>query len=121
MDYNIKGIKEAIELIEDLDNHEGCMGGGYCHIVTDDYNLLDSHIDSCLEDCKKNEWDIPEESRIFCIKVLNSLKKLQLIERHIALVIPETIDFIFNELFYIENEDIWYRIDEYGEVEEIDF
>ena len=49
-------ITAARILNEEL--HEIHLAGGYCHIVTDDYNIEDHHIDFCLKEAIEGEDDI---------------------------------------------------------------
>lgn len=78
--------KEIIKCCKDVkelyDSEDGSVGG-YGHIVFDDGNLEDSHIEFCLVKAINNEYkkDICEDTRLKSILALQSMLKLNYIER----------------------------------------
>jgi hypothetical protein len=64
--------------------------GGYAHIVIDDWNLEDEHIEYCIEAANKrsHSW-VSEESRQASLLALSSLKALSEGERYTAMAITE--------------------------------
>ena len=53
-------IEIAKRLIKEL--YEECPLGGYGHIVFDDYNVEDGHVDWCISEAEKGGYDFIEES-----------------------------------------------------------
>ena len=81
-------VKKAVDMICILYDYPCCSSGGYAHIVTDDYNLEDTHIDFCIAEAKKGNYEfIDEQGRKLCLKVLNQMKKLSKEERYTALAL----------------------------------
>lgn len=66
--------------------------GGYAHIVIDDWNLENEHIEYCIEAANKrsHSW-VSEASRLVSLQVLAKLKDLSLEERYTAMAIAEGI------------------------------
>lgn len=81
---------EAARLINLLYFHDGCSVGGYGHIVFDDWNIEDGHIDFCISQAKEGAFDfIDKEATDFNIKTLEYFKTLTEDERYSALAIVE--------------------------------
>lgn len=82
----------ALESIKELYNTPDGDVGGYAHIVTDDGNIEDGYIESCLDDAHNARYNefLCEETRIASIKCLNALKNLSEEERE------EVIEKYFN-------------------------
>ncbi len=47
--------------------------GGYLHIVTDDGNIEDGHIDFCMNEIQKNEDNYPYHLLLVCTAILELL------------------------------------------------
>lgn len=52
-------IRECAKLIDDLYNYPEGGVGGNLHIITDDWNIDDEHIQFCQDQVDKNDYDIP--------------------------------------------------------------
>lgn len=95
-------VEKAADLVRKLYNQPGCGAGGYAHIVTDDWNLKDNHIDFCIQETDKAENEgMSEESKQVCLDVLNQFKKLSLDERYSALAI---VDGFIPYVYFAPNE-----------------
>lgn len=68
------------ELISCLYNLEGCCTGGLAHIVTDDNNIEDHHIQFVLDECNKEENKNREEVGLVKL-ICEELLKLSINER----------------------------------------
>ena len=82
-------VRRAAASIEELYDHPDCCVGGYAHIVTDDWNVDDCHIDFCIKEAEKGEYDIDEEGRQLCLSVLQQMKELSEDERYSALALVD--------------------------------
>lgn len=68
------------ELIDELYEYNGV---GCClHIVTDDYNYEDAHVQYCLECARKN-------NHVLCIEIAERLSALTETERIVVLNVPD--------------------------------
>lgn len=70
--YNkhLETIKAYISCLYKLDDGN-CCTGGLLHIVTDDGNLEDDHINWCLEECNKHpEREESEIGKLICRELL---------------------------------------------------
>lgn len=70
--YNkhLETIKAYISCLYELDDGN-CCSGGLLHIVTDDGNLEDVHINWCLEECNKHpEREESEIGKLICKELL---------------------------------------------------
>jgi hypothetical protein len=81
---NEKTIK-ASELIEKVYDYEGC--GGYAHIVTDDWNLEDESIESCINWALENKNQSDVESQRATFECLFYLLTLTEEERYSAMAL----------------------------------
>jgi len=72
---------EALQLIKELYNTNDGGVGGYGHIVFDDGNIENGHIEWCIEEAKKGNYDYSEETRLASIKALEIFLKLTENER----------------------------------------
>lgn len=72
---------EALQLIKELYNTNDGGVGGYGHIVFDDGNIENGHIEWCIEEAKKGEYSYSEETRLASIKALEFFLKLTENER----------------------------------------
>ena len=72
---------EALKLIKEL--YDTNFEGYYGHIVFDDGNIEDVHINSCIEEAKQNRYDkdLSEETRLASLKALEFFLKLSEQER----------------------------------------
>jgi hypothetical protein len=72
---------EALQLIKELYNT--CDGGvgGYGHIVFDDGNIETNHVEWCIEEAKKGEYNYSEQTKLASIKALEVFLKLSEHER----------------------------------------
>lgn len=85
--FNSK-TKEAANLVNIVYNEEGCVVGGYGHIVFDDWNIEDKDVDFCIEAAKKGKYEfINDNGRKACLDALLFFKKLTIEERYSALAI----------------------------------
>jgi hypothetical protein len=67
----------AVELIREL--YETHLTGGDLHIITDDWNLEDGHLDWCGDETKDP----------LCIKILSLLKPMTIKERATTMAIVD--------------------------------
>jgi len=75
-------MEEVLDLITKLYSTDSGGVGGYGHIVFDDGNLEDEHIEWCIEEAKKGEYkDLSEETRLASLKALEAILLLLLSER----------------------------------------
>lgn len=81
---NDKTIKVA-KLVTYLYDLEDC--GGACHIVVDDWNLENEHIEFCLEYLEKGKEKYSELSYNTQTQLLNLMSELTLDERYSAMAI----------------------------------
>lgn len=72
---------EALQLIKELYSTSDGGVGGYGHIVFDDGNIEKGHIEWCIEEARKGEYDYSEETRLASIKALECFLKLTENER----------------------------------------
>jgi len=74
---------KALNLIKDLYKTKGGSVGGYGHIVFDDGNIENSHIQWCINEANnnKNKYNLSEETRIASIKALECFLTLTYCER----------------------------------------
>ena len=74
---------EALQLIKELYNTIDGGVGGYGHIVLDDGNIENGHIEWCIKEAKENKYknDLSEETRLASIKALECFLKLTENER----------------------------------------
>ena len=72
---------EALQFIKELYNTSDGGVGGYGHIVFDDGNIENGHIEWCIEEAKKGKYDYSEETRLASIKALETFLKLTENER----------------------------------------
>ena len=79
-DEDIDRINLLVEILyEDL----GECCGGLLHIVLDDGNLENDHIQWCLEECDKREnWDRPD--RLLCRRIANEMLGLTMEQRKLV-------------------------------------
>jgi len=84
--HSRKHMTETLELLKQLYNSDDGGIGGYAHIVTDDGNIEDANIDSCLEDAKKNISNMSQETVSASIRCLEALRKLTEDEREVVLL-----------------------------------
>lgn len=77
-------VRVAEKAIRELD--ETFSSGGYAHIVTDDYNVEDRHIDSCIADAlaKAPPWNDISDG-VLELAALRALRPLSVDERYSAL------------------------------------
>ena len=69
-------IIAAARLIEAL--YDLCPAGGRAHIVTDDFNITDEHIDGCLDyDGIKDETPEEREAALAALRAIRALPTLQ--------------------------------------------
>lgn len=81
-------IRAAAALIGEVYEYHGV--GGYLHIVIDDWNLEDDHLEYCLQAIEKNEWDNEENEALeIQRKCCDALMKLTELERGAALAMHE--------------------------------
>lgn len=78
---------EAARLIDEVYETENGGAGGYAHIVVDDWNVENSNIDFCINECKSDRFDYSEEDRTTTLECLNYLKTLTEEEKYSALAI----------------------------------
>lgn len=72
---HLETIRELISVLYAL---EGCCCGGLAHIVTDDNNIQDHHIEFIIEEAKKN----PERTEAGLVKLIGEeMLKLSIQER----------------------------------------
>lgn len=84
---NEKTIKAA-ESVQFLYKQEGCLVGGYAHIVTDDWNLDDDDIEFCIKAAETDEYNWKEEEgRLSALDALYLFRDLTLDERYSALAL----------------------------------
>ncbi len=81
--------QKAAELISEIYHHDGCIAGGYAHVVIDDWNLDDYSIDYCIGSATHSEFDISQSGRQACLECLTFLKELTMDERASALAIAD--------------------------------
>lgn len=77
----------ASTLIELIYQTNDGGAGGYAHVVVDDFNLSDNHIDSCLEDIHRDEDTVNNDSIQPCKAALMYLRTLTYKERVSAMAI----------------------------------
>ena len=77
--------KKAVKLIKEVYKYHGA--GGSLHIILDDWNLEDSHVDFCGKVISLNEYDDPPELLDAELKCYEALKKMSIEERASALAI----------------------------------
>lgn len=76
-------MQKAIEAIIKLYGTDGGLCGGYAHIVFDDDNIEDSHIDWCIKECEDyDKYGIGEPCRIASLEALKLIKQVPYNERH---------------------------------------
>jgi hypothetical protein len=75
--------KEALRLIKELYNTNDGWVGGYGHIVFDDGNVENEHIEWCIKEAKENKYKkyLSEETRLSSIKALECFLQLSEKER----------------------------------------
>lgn len=78
--YYKKHMETIRELIGCLYRLDGCACGGLAHVVTDDDNFQDNHIDAVLEQCELDEYADREEVGLVKL-IMQELKKLSIQER----------------------------------------
>ena len=81
MNYKILKTAQLIKVLYDSD--DGATGG-YGHIVFDDDNLETTHIEWCIEEAVKDEYDLSKETRVASIYALQSMLELNIKEREQA-------------------------------------
>lgn len=69
--------------------YEYSISGGNCHIVIDDFNLENKHIDFCLEQVKNNENKYTQKQLVIEKQLLDTLRTMSLEERASALALYE--------------------------------
>ena len=86
-------VKESQKLIDKV--YEYTVNGGYAHIVIDDFNIEDCHIEWCLRDIEKDEYDDqyddPETVKNICRECLLLFKSMSIDERATALALYDKI------------------------------
>lgn len=77
-------VQAAVKALVELD--ETFSSGGYAHIVTDDYNVEDHHIDLCVKDAeaKTPPWNEFSDGTLE-LAALRAMKALTIPERYSAL------------------------------------
>jgi hypothetical protein len=70
--------------------------GGNAHIVVDDWNLEDSHIEFCIDQIARNPFDSPQEQLDAELWCLEKMLSLSMAERASAMAIHE--GWLSNEL-----------------------
>lgn len=73
--------KKGSDLISAIYNTEDGGAGGYAHIVVDDENLEDYHIESCLNEINNPSFELCKETKEACLECLLYLKSLSIEER----------------------------------------
>lgn len=100
-------IRAYISCLYSLDDGN-CCTGGLLHIVTDDGNLEDHHIQWCLEECDKHpEREESELGKLICRELLKlPIEQRRLVYEHDVVTAlmcnPEHCDRCG-----IENEELW--------------
>ncbi len=74
---------EALKLIKELYSTNDGSVGGYGHVVFDDGNIENRHIECCIKEAKENKYkdDLSQETRLASIKALEYFLKLTENER----------------------------------------
>ncbi len=84
LNANVQSAAAYCSQLYDLDSV-----GGHAHIVSDDWNLEDEHVDFCIEACKNNTNNKTTKQRIIENEFLQIMKKLTIEERASALALFE--------------------------------
>ena len=85
-----KIINDATKYVAGLVDkvYEFSGAGGNAHIVVDDMNLENSHIDFCLKEVKKDKNSLKEKLSVEA-ECLTAMKELSIKERYSAMAIHE--------------------------------
>jgi hypothetical protein len=79
--------RKCAELVAEL--YEFSFVGGNCHIVTDDWNLEDEHIQWCLKSVLDNKYEDTPEQLAVEKKLLELLASMSIEERASSLAIHD--------------------------------
>ena len=85
--YNLK-VEEAVKCIARVYDEVSTVGGDL-HVILDDWNLEDEHLDSCLKDAKENASGYDKKQVHIQLNCIAVLKSLTLEERASALAVYE--------------------------------
>jgi hypothetical protein len=83
-----ENVKKTIDLIQEIYKTEST--GGDCHIVLDDFNIENDHIQWCIDWINRNE--IPEigpEVKAIELECMNLMLTMSIDERAIALALAD--------------------------------
>lgn len=80
-------IRYAAECIERV--YDYSMTGGHMHITVDDWNIENSHLDTCEAAINENLFDGPDEQLATEKACLTALRSLSVEERASALALKE--------------------------------
>lgn len=81
--YETEAVKYVSKLVNLLYNDLEECSGGLLHIVLDDGNLEDHHIQHCIDCCKKEE-NKDRNDRYICLEIATKMLKMSQHERNLV-------------------------------------
>ena len=81
--YNSKMVEYVGKLVKLLYEDLGECCGGLLHIVVDDGNLEDEHIQFCIDECNKEE-NLNRSDRYICLEIAHKMLKMNEHERRLV-------------------------------------